>query len=103
MYWLTQDYITEKFCVNKDKPELQCNGKCYLTKELAKASENDNPLSENKKNTNSKIEILFISEISDYSFNQNYCELNKTINTFYSNLYKWLFTNSTFHPPNFIV
>ena len=31
---LNQKAITEQFCINKAKPELQCNGKCHLTKEL---------------------------------------------------------------------
>lgn len=26
--------ITQEFCVNKDKPEMECNGKCHLEKEL---------------------------------------------------------------------
>ncbi|NIJ45559.1 hypothetical protein FHR24_002027 [Wenyingzhuangia heitensis] len=26
--------IIEKYCVNKDKPELQCNGQCHLAKQL---------------------------------------------------------------------
>ena len=34
-YELNIDYITAKYCVNKDKPEMQCNGKCHLMKELA--------------------------------------------------------------------
>lgn len=28
------EIITQKFCVNKNKPELHCNGKCYLAKEF---------------------------------------------------------------------
>ncbi len=33
-YELNVEEITEMFCVNKDKPELMCNGKCYVAKEL---------------------------------------------------------------------
>ena len=29
------DYIIAKYCVNKDKPEMHCNGKCHLMKQLA--------------------------------------------------------------------
>ena len=29
-----QEYITNVFCVNKDKPELHCDGKCYLKKKI---------------------------------------------------------------------
>jgi hypothetical protein len=28
------DYIVEKYCVNKEKPELKCNGKCHLAKKI---------------------------------------------------------------------
>ena len=41
MYWLTKDYITEKFCVNKDKPELQCNGKCHMKDMVAENTEKE--------------------------------------------------------------
>ncbi|MAU15066.1 MAG: hypothetical protein CMH46_05945 [Muricauda sp.] len=33
-YVVNQDYIAEYLCVNKDKPMLNCNGKCYLSKML---------------------------------------------------------------------
>lgn len=29
-------YIVEHFCENKDKPQLHCEGKCYLHKQLKK-------------------------------------------------------------------
>lgn len=39
-YWkINQDYITENYCVNKDKPKMHCNGKCHLAKQLEKAEE----------------------------------------------------------------
>ena len=42
-YILNQDYIAEFLCINKNKPQLQCNGKCHLVKEIEKQQEN-NPL-----------------------------------------------------------
>jgi hypothetical protein len=33
--------ITEKYCVNKSKPELRCQGKCHLKKQLNKAKEKE--------------------------------------------------------------
>lgn len=38
-YRLNQDYITELFCVNKDKPNLKCNGSCHLKKEIKQSKE----------------------------------------------------------------
>lgn len=36
--------IVEKYCVNKAKPQIKCNGKCHLAKKLAltKPSSKDN-------------------------------------------------------------
>jgi len=39
-YELNIDYIVETYCVNTDKPELKCNGKCYLSKQLQLNSQN---------------------------------------------------------------
>ena len=33
-YELNVEEITELFCVNKEKPDLMCNGKCYVKGEL---------------------------------------------------------------------
>lgn len=46
-YHLNKGYITENLCVNKAKPEMQCNGKCHLKKELKESEESasKNPVS----------------------------------------------------------
>lgn len=36
-YVVNQDYIAAYFCINKDKPKLHCNGKCYLAQKLQEA------------------------------------------------------------------
>ena len=33
-YQLNIDYIVEKYCVNKERPKLNCNGKCYLMNQM---------------------------------------------------------------------
>ena len=44
-YLVKYDYIAENLCVNKDKENLDCNGKCHLKNRLAEASQNaDNDL-----------------------------------------------------------
>jgi len=40
-YKLNYHYISTTLCENKAKPALQCNGKCYLKKELKKAMEEE--------------------------------------------------------------
>ncbi|MGD1842976.1 MAG: hypothetical protein ACFB0B_19100 [Thermonemataceae bacterium] len=46
----------EVLCINKETPEVRCNGKCYVTKELKKTEEpSDRPISSQN---NEKAEIL---------------------------------------------
>lgn len=54
-YALNYDFIVEQFCENKNRPQMHCDGKCYLAKQLAKESDHNdnNPLRQNT----SKIEI----------------------------------------------
>ncbi|AXT54722.1 hypothetical protein SAMN04487910_4686 [Aquimarina amphilecti] len=33
-YQLNIDTIVEKYCVNKERPKLNCNGKCYLMTQM---------------------------------------------------------------------
>ena len=38
-YITNYKYISEELCENKDRPELECNGKCYLIKQTRAQSE----------------------------------------------------------------
>ena len=40
-YQVHKESITRLFCVNKEKPQLRCNGKCHLAKQLRKASDSE--------------------------------------------------------------
>ncbi|WP_405569959.1 hypothetical protein [Winogradskyella sp. Asnod2-B02-A] len=40
-YQLNIDYIIETYCINTDKPELKCNGKCHLAKQLTAVNNTD--------------------------------------------------------------
>jgi hypothetical protein len=35
-YQCNKESITNKYCENKSKPQLHCNGKCHLKKQLSK-------------------------------------------------------------------
>lgn len=38
---LNQRYIVTTLCVNRDKPQLHCNGKCYLMRKLKQAEQKE--------------------------------------------------------------
>ncbi|MFD2720480.1 hypothetical protein ACFST9_17295 [Hymenobacter monticola] len=40
-YQLNKAKITAQFCVNKARPQLHCNGKCHLAKQLCKTEGSD--------------------------------------------------------------
>ncbi|KGO89614.1 hypothetical protein [Flavobacterium suncheonense] len=93
------DYIAKELCENKTKPQLHCNGKCYLKKELAKAAESTHPVSQNKKQTQQETEILFLEMLYNISFKNNDLQYNPVIKNNYSNQYSHLNSDSIFHPP----
>jgi hypothetical protein len=41
-YFNNQQSITLNYCVNKAKPEMHCNGKCYVEKQLSKTKDSQN-------------------------------------------------------------
>jgi hypothetical protein len=101
-YVINYEYISKVLCENKDKPKLQCNGKCHLMKELAKAAETENPKSSDKKSFSPIQEVLFLKEISEYKLRSFSFQAKSKINTSYLNLYSYLNMDSEFHPPTFI-
>jgi len=38
---INQDYITKVLCINKARPKLGCNGKCYLSRKLKQADQQE--------------------------------------------------------------
>lgn len=40
-FYNNQVILAEKYCENKDKPMLHCNGKCYLAKKLQKLEQEE--------------------------------------------------------------
>lgn len=100
-YVVNYEYITKTLCVNKAKPQMNCNGKCHLMNELAKAAEKDKPISSDKKQAAQEIEVLFFQSIQ--SFGCAFCAFipNQKANDSYSNLYSFLNGRVFEHPPTF--
>ena len=99
-YVLNYDYIVNVLCENKDKPEMQCNGKCHLSNELAKeaGAENDNPF--NSKTSKTEIPQFIISEnIIEYIFSSTGSLISEENIGYRPNLNSSLFTSKILHPP----
>lgn len=99
-YVVNYDYIKNELCVNKEKPQLHCNGKCHLAKELAKAAEQEKPQSNDKKeNHHFEVETLFCQNIKEFSFFPFFKIEYKKDNFKYSNEYQFSCIQKSFHPP----
>lgn len=101
-YAFNYDYISKVLCVNKAKPEMKCNGKCHLMKELAKASEKENPVSSDKKNTHTETETLYFIPDNNFNFQLVSLQVYPQLNCHYSDLYSYLAVNCAFHPPSIV-
>lgn len=100
-YAINYDYIVKELCENRQKPELHCNGKCQLMKELAKASEHDKP-SQQKKSANAEVEILFCQQAAAFTFVQSDGPVSTEVKNKYCNLYSFLPSASFYHPPTVV-
>jgi len=94
-YNINIEYIITELCENKDKPELKCNGKCYLKKKLGKANEAEKQTAGILKQSEFPV---FIST----SYNPEILRhIEVTILPGYiKNLYSLSLSKAIFHPPS---
>ena len=57
---INQDFIAAELCDYKDKPMSNCNGKCYLSKQLKKQEEKEEK--QIPKERNERTELLFCNK-----------------------------------------
>ncbi len=98
-YVVNYEYITKTLCVNKAKPQMNCNGKCHLMKELAKAAESEKPISSDKKQATQELEILFFQSIQPFEYVSSAFTLYQKVSDNYSDLYSYLNCRVFEHPP----
>nr|WP_247716594.1 hypothetical protein [Sinomicrobium weinanense] len=58
-YAANYDYISKVLCINKDRPEVHCYGKCYLMKAVKKESQNDHG---DKPATKFEYQLLYVHD-----------------------------------------
>jgi len=98
-YVINKDYIAEFLCVNQDNKELECNGKCYLMQRLA---EENNEKKENlPRIAMEEYPIGFVNLLSVNNTYSKYTLLNTSRN-YYRNQYSFMYSDTCFHPPNFM-
>ena len=95
-YEFNTSYIIENFCENTDKPEMHCDGKCHLNKQIQADSEqkSETPAAESEVMTL----VLTVEETDSFEFNffeSDFLQANSLyLEGNYSNPLQ-----SIFHPP----
>ena len=95
-YVIEHDYIAEFLCINKDKPELDCEGKCYLMQQLA--AQDDEKRQNLPRIAMEEYPIGFV-EILTIAMPKIVDSVNEP-SFVYPNDYHYLYSYSDFHPPS---
>ncbi len=89
-----QNYIAKELCENKDKPEMHCNGKCYLMKKLKQAQDKE----QKQERQSQKTQIQDALVVKPLVFKQYaFAEIN--LHVPFSTGMPQSIKNSIFHPP----
>ncbi|MBZ9778941.1 hypothetical protein LB452_08400 [Psychroflexus sp. CAK8W] len=103
-FWLSYyvvftDNFIESYCENTDQPELECDGKCFLSDVLDK-KETDTP-----KNANIFLESELLFTTTEYETDLILDALisKQQHSYFYNSLYKFHYLKNSFKPPSVVV
>lgn len=97
-FFVNQKRIADKYCENKDKPMLHCNGKCYLVKQLKMEQEQKSqPIPEGI--TYSKDAPAASFHYFPSSIKPAAVTVSAKITVQNSNAYSYLLIRDIFHPP----
>ncbi len=99
---LNQKYIAEKLCINKSRPWLHCDGKCYFMKKIRQAEENEKK--QESKDRLNRLEVSFLQEPFRFSVIEP-GTLSTTQETYpvYNYHYSSRYLSSIFRPPKKVV
>ena len=99
-YIVNYDYIVNVLCENKDKPQLNCDGKCYLAKQLAKELEDDgkNPF-EQRQVTVEQVHPIYYQSLDGFEFPALFCLSSKNLVGYSKTLFSSPHILSLIEPP----
>lgn len=98
-YVINYDYISKVLCINKEHPQMHCNGKCHLMNELAKNADIEKPATPEKKTTPNDMEVSFCEPLHHFNFPVRINRLYAIANTLYPSLKPSSFHTLLLKPP----
>lgn len=92
---LNQDSIAKVLCINKDKPQLKCNGSCVLMKKINEAQ--DTEQSQENRTNKQQVQETFCESLFDFNSLRHFYEKEGFVA--YETLFFSHFPADIFHPP----
>lgn len=98
-YAINYEYIVNTLCENKEQPEKQCHGTCYLSEQLAKETETDKNPSSNKTSKTETPQLLIAELLPTFRFASEEFKGVIQLAGYQSDLFSSLFISKILHPP----
>ena len=99
---LNQQYIVQNLCINRFKPSLHCNGKCYFMRKLKQAEDNEKKRA--ARGSLNRVEISFFQDPFSISFIEPSIIDKAAINIqTFAYAYRSQYLDTIFRPPKFRV
>jgi hypothetical protein len=95
-FYANRNAIASKHCINKNRPELKCDGKCFLSMKMKEAGQHQDE--------NAPLQVKQLLESSPYTLLNSYLSLETPVNriehqSVYTIRYNYLHSASLFRPP----
>ncbi|WBL21620.1 hypothetical protein [Zunongwangia sp. HRR-M8] len=99
-YIFNYDYIVTQLCINRDRPDLACNGKCYLMQSLAEEANKERDKKQANLESRYKLPVLYFEDHQSIFDNLTDVSINKAKVTMpYFVSYSFLFSKDDIKPP----
>ena len=101
-FQLRKDFIVATLCENRDRPQLHCDGKCYLAKKIADAKKQEEQQAESdflSKLLSAQTSVNGLSFASMFSENIGWHKEAPVKFDYSNSLSTSDFTTDVFHPP----
>jgi len=95
---MNQDYIAKVLCINKNKPQLHCDGKCILMLKIRANEENQQKKMPQVLKIQNEISYC-LQILNPHQVINLVAEMNQNLIDGHQNLYKTSFEKSIFRPP----
>lgn len=93
---LNREAIAELFCINQDKPELACDGKCELDRRLIEAQDHE----ESKKNfVQEEVILVYTLPTKGYKIENYWQEFHPQFGVLDEFKFDFFNCKDFFHPP----